>query len=86
MTTWVAASKKKKAFTSFILITITTLAAMMSSRAMIFKTRMVLRMTYPGPAMDSFKENIVDARRLILATSDKKEKNGSVAVEGCVVN
>lgn len=57
--TWATAWKKKKLVNSDIFTSITALAAMMSRRAMIFKTRIALRITYPGPAKDSFKKESI---------------------------
>lgn len=55
----VTASKKKKLVNKEILASITASAAIMSSRAMIFRTRTALRITYPGPARDSFRKDIM---------------------------
>ena len=56
---WVTASKKKKLLNSEIFTSITALAAMMSRKTMIFKTRTAFRTTYPGPAKDSFRDAIM---------------------------
>jgi len=52
VTTCVTASKKKKLFRREILTSITALAAMMSMKTIILRTRVTLRITYPGPAKD----------------------------------
>lgn len=62
-TTCVTASKKKKLVNMEIFTSKRAPAAMMSRRVMIFSTRIPLRMTYPGPARESFRKDImVDLR------------------------
>lgn len=62
-TTWLTASKKKKLVNMEIFTSKRASAAMMSRRVMIFSTRIPLRMTYPGPARESFRKDImVDLR------------------------
>lgn len=56
---WVTASKKKKLLSSEILTSITALAAMISRKTIIFKTRIAFRTTYPGPAKDCFRDAII---------------------------
>ena len=53
--TWLTASKKKNLDTMKVLTSMTKLAAMTASRQMILSTRIVFRMTYPGPARDFLK-------------------------------
>jgi hypothetical protein len=55
------ASKKKKLVKRLILTSMTTWAAMISRKTMMFMTRTALRITYPGPARDSFNEAIMIA-------------------------
>ena len=57
-TTWEAASKKKKAFSMYIFASITAQAAIISRSAIIFMTRMELRITYPGPAREFLKDSM----------------------------
>lgn len=53
MITWLTPSKKKNFETTKVLTSMTVLPAMTTRRVMMLKTRMMLRMTYPGPARGS---------------------------------
>ena len=59
MTTWLTASKKKNFDTMKVLTSITKLATIIVSRQMMLSTRIVFKMTYPGPARDFLKKAIV---------------------------
>lgn len=51
--TWLTPSKKKNFETTKVLTSITVLPAITARSVMMLKTRMMLRMTYPGPARGS---------------------------------
>jgi len=51
--TWLTPSKKKNFETTKVLTSMTVLPAMTARSVMMLKTRMMLRMTYPGPARGS---------------------------------
>ena len=56
--TWLTASKKKNFETTNVFTSITELAEMMATRLIMFITRIVLRMIYPGPARERLMKDI----------------------------
>lgn len=59
ITAWVTAWKKKNPLFMLILTNMATQDAMMSRKTMMLSARIVLRITYPGPAKDSLSFDIM---------------------------
>lgn len=59
MTAWVTAWKKNHPLYILILTNMTAQAAMISRKTMMLSARMVLSITYPGPAKDSLSFDIM---------------------------
>lgn len=59
VTTWPIASKKKNLLTTKVFTSITELAAMTAKKHMMFRTRMMFKITYPGPATERLKNPIL---------------------------
>ncbi len=57
--TWLTPSKKKNLETMKVLTSMNVLAATTATRAIMFITRMALRIMKPGPARDRLKKGIM---------------------------